>query len=181
MRQLFSMNNLQATEQFAELIAGVIVPDHTRKVAGNDVRQAFVVTLNGELGAGKTTLVRGVLLALLVPGIIKSPTFTLVEPYVVDGLNIYHFDLYRLNDPDEWFALGFDEYFGPDTVCFIEWAENAGMLIPQIDWQIDVHMPDGNEESDTDKRNICVTSKSVMGDQCLKLLIQRAANLFSLA
>lgn len=123
MQHSFILKDLLATENLAKLIARVIVPE-------------FVVTLNGELGAGKTTLVRSALLALGVTGSVKSPTFTIVEPYQVNNLNIYHFDLYRFNDPEEWFYSGFDEYFGNNSICFIEWAEKAVGLIPVIDWQI---------------------------------------------
>ena len=103
-----------------------------------------MVALSGDLGSGKTTLVRHILFNIGVTGQIKSPTFTLVEPYQIYSdiksqyLKIYHFDLYRFNDFNDWFDLGFDEYFIQDSICFIEWYEKASSLIPYIDWGINL-------------------------------------------
>lgn len=90
-----------------------------------------VLYLHGELGAGKTTLVRGLLRGLGHAGRVKSPTYTLVELYSVSSLNLYHFDFYRFKDRSEWVSSGFREYFNPDSVCVIEWPERAeGLLAP---------------------------------------------------
>ena len=100
------------------------------------------VYLHGDLGAGKTTLVRGALNGLGFLGKVKSPTYTLVEPYQVQinqtNINVYHFDLYRFMDEEEWDAAGFRDYFNPQSVCLIEWPNKAGSLIPQAD--IDVYL-----------------------------------------
>jgi tRNA threonylcarbamoyladenosine biosynthesis protein TsaE len=100
------------------------------------------VYLHGDLGAGKTTLVRGALNGLGFVGKVKSPTYTLVEPYQVPVnktiINLYHFDLYRFMDEEEWDAAGFRDYFNPNSVCLIEWPDKAGSLIPQAD--IDVFL-----------------------------------------
>lgn len=93
----------------------------------------FVVGLSGDLGAGKTTLVRAVLRALGETGPVKSPTFALLEPYVVSSLNFYHFDFYRFVDPEEFAAAGFRELFGPGAVCAIEWPERATGALPTPD------------------------------------------------
>jgi tRNA threonylcarbamoyladenosine biosynthesis protein TsaE len=93
----------------------------------------MIVTLSGELGAGKTTLVRGVLRGLGWTGPVKSPSYTLVEHYSFSSLYFYHFDFYRFNDPNEWDSAGFAEYFRPDAVAVIEWPERVAARLPLID------------------------------------------------
>lgn len=91
------------------------------------------IHLSGELGAGKTTLVRGFLRGFGYPGKVKSPTYTLVEPYKFDHLSIFHFDFYRINQPFEIESIGYRDYPGDDAICLIEWPEKAGELLGQAD------------------------------------------------
>ncbi len=93
----------------------------------------MVVTLAGDLGVGKTTLVRGLLRALGWNGPVKSPTYALVEHYPLSSLYFYHFDFYRLNDATEWDSAGFAELFRPDAVGVIEWPERAAGRLPTVD------------------------------------------------
>jgi len=95
-----------------------------------------VLHLSGELGSGKTTLVRGLLRALGVQGAVKSPTFTWVEPYRLSRLDLYHFDFYRFDKKTEWLSSGLREYFRPDAVCIVEWPERAGELLAPPDLAI---------------------------------------------
>ena len=95
-----------------------------------------VLHLSGELGAGKTTLVRGLLRALGHSGKVKSPTYALVERYVFSGLSLYHFDFYRFTDPDEWLSSGFREAFHPESLCIVEWPERAAGMLPPPDLSV---------------------------------------------
>lgn len=114
------------------------LPDEAATLAAGaelaaQLRPGTTLYLYGDLGAGKTTLVRGMLRGLGYADKVKSPTYTLVEPYVFSGFNLYHFDLYRFADPEEWEAAGFRDYFNPRSVCLLEWPEKAEGVIPRAD------------------------------------------------
>ena len=127
------------------------------------------VYLHGDLGAGKTTFVRGVLHGLGFVGKVKSPTYTLVEPYQIfisqAIVNLYHFDLYRFIDEEEWDAAGFRDYFNPNAVCLIEWSDKAGSLIPQAD--IDVYL-----ELVGEGRSVCLIANTMAGTKCLEQFLE---------
>jgi len=96
----------------------------------------MVITLRGELGAGKTTLARGLLRALGHAGRVKSPTYALVEVYELSRLSLYHFDFYRFHDPSEWIEAGFRDIFNGRNVCLVEWPEKARGQLPPADLEI---------------------------------------------
>ena len=132
---------------------------------GAQLTRGLTIFLHGDLGAGKTTLVRGLLHGLGHEGKVKSPTYTLVEPYVVSGLELYHFDLYRFIDPEEWDASGFRDYFNAQTVCIVEWPEKAHGFLPEAD--IDIRIQPQNAG-----RRISMSGNSVAGQNCIARLQQ---------
>ncbi len=115
--------DLQATEAFSSDLAKSLLP-------------GLIFYLHGDLGAGKTTLVRSMLFALGHTGIAKSPTYTLVEPYQINALTINHFDLYRLADPSELEYIGIRDYINPNSICIFEWPDKGVGYVPLADIEI---------------------------------------------
>ena len=121
----------------------------------------LIVFLRGNLGAGKTTLARGILRGLGYQGKVKSPTYNLVELYKISRLYLYHFDFYRFNDPIEWEDAGFREYFNADSICLVEWPEKADGLLPTADLQVLLSITETG-------RNVEIQAGTEAGRQCLK-------------
>jgi tRNA threonylcarbamoyladenosine biosynthesis protein TsaE len=129
------------------------------------IERGLSIWLQGELGSGKTTLVRGVLRALGHGGKVKSPTYTLVELYVVSRLDLYHLDLYRFERPEEYLDAGLDECFRRDAVCMVEWAERALPHIPPADVLVRLAVCGQG-------RSASVEAGSERGIACLTALLQ---------
>ena len=122
-----SLDNVEATEKLGAVLA-------------NALPEGVLVFLEGELGTGKTSLVRGVLRELGHQGAVKSPTYTLLEEYSLAGKEIIHFDLYRLTDPEELDLIGIRDYFNGKACCFIEWPQRGQDYLPQEDIEIQISL-----------------------------------------
>ena len=127
----------------------------------------LTIYLHGDLGAGKTALTRALLHAAGHEGHVKSPTYTLAEPYTVviagRSVDVIHFDLYRLSGPEEFLDAGFREHFSDNTICIIEWPEKAAQVLPKPDIEVFLSISG-------DGRDIELQALSAQGSQCLDRL-----------
>lgn len=131
MHQSFVCSNLEGLQEIADQIIG-------------QISKPSVVVLNGQMGAGKTTLIKSLAQSLGVNDVISSPTFSLVNEYQdKNGGTVYHFDLYRLEEVEEAFDIGIEEYLDSPTWCFIEWPDIILPLLPDSYWVLDVVVEDG--------------------------------------
>lgn len=146
-------------------MSAISLPDEAATLAfGAQLAQAIsagmVIYLRGNLGAGKTTLVRALLHALGHQGRVKSPTYTLLEQYHAGGLNLRHFDLYRFQDINEWDSAGFSDEFDGNNICLVEWPEQAAGLVPPADLEIFLDiLPEGRSirlQANTPSGHACV-------------------------
>ncbi|NQZ82870.1 MAG: tRNA (adenosine(37)-N6)-threonylcarbamoyltransferase complex ATPase subunit type 1 TsaE [Colwellia sp.] len=122
--------------------ATIAMGSQLANIVKNELKQGLVVYLNGDLGAGKTTLTRGFVQGMGHKGHVKSPTYTLVEPYDLDDWQVYHFDLYRLSDPEELEYMGIRDYFNENCCCFIEWPEKGQGMLADADLIINMAYSD---------------------------------------
>jgi len=150
-----SLADESATAALAACLADVLEP-------------GMVMGLSGPLGAGKTTLVRALLRRLGYTDRVRSPTFTLMEPYNLSRFDVYHFDFYRLSSQDEWRHAGFQDYFGGAGVCLVEWPEHAGAALAQPDLQLNLAfaVPDAPSHA----RSLQCHAYSPAGLRCLNIL-----------
>ena len=128
----------------------------------------LTIYLRGELGAGKTTVIRGLLRALGWQGPVRSPTYALVEVYELSRLHLHHFDFYRFHDPREWIDAGFRESFDGRNITVIEWPEKAGSWLPPADVDITFDFAEVG-------RDVILESGSLVGQKCLAHLQRNAA------
>jgi len=147
-----------ATGAFAARLAGALAP-------------GMVIWMSGGLGVGKTTLSRGLLRALGHTGAVRSPTFTLLEPYNLPRFPVYHFDFYRFSSPDEWRDAGFDEYFGGDGACLVEWPEQALPGLSRPDLHLRIDFADGDDGGAGTARVVRLDAYDEPGRRCLNAAV----------
>ena len=129
MNKKLTLRSLEDTKNLGQKIA--------KEILKRKDKSAFIVFLNGDLGTGKTTLVKEIIFALGIKEKVKSPTFTIIEPYELNDKNIYHIDLYRINDPSELEIIGLREYLNEsEAIIFIEWPEKSFGFLKKFDLKI---------------------------------------------
>lgn len=125
MKKIF-LENEESTKKIGEII-------------GEKLFNGAILCLNGDLGAGKTTLTKSIAKALKIDEDITSPTFTIVNEYTEGSIPLYHFDVYRIGEPDEMYDIGFDEYINSDGVCIIEWSSIIRDILPKERLEINLN------------------------------------------
>jgi tRNA threonylcarbamoyladenosine biosynthesis protein TsaE len=158
------------TAELINQLQTVLKDEHQMHAYGEKIAQAIcqinaplLIFFSGDLGAGKTTLSRGILAGLGHKGSVKSPTYTLVEPYDLDIGKVFHFDLYRLVDPEELYDIGFDDYLSEAQLCMVEWPDKGGSLVPKADISLQIN---SNETG----REVILTAQTSLGSQCVNPL-----------
>ena len=147
---VFNLSDEATTERLGGILAPLLQP-------------GLVIFLEGDLGAGKTSFARAVIRALGHKGPVKSPTYSLVEVYVVSSIYLYHFDFYRFEAHEEFLDAGFTEYFNENAICLVEWPERAERCLPSPDLRLRLHHAGLG-------RIVEAVADSPKGAQCLRAL-----------
>jgi tRNA threonylcarbamoyladenosine biosynthesis protein TsaE len=149
--KVFPLHDETKTELLGAVLSSVCPADTT-------------IYLTGDLGAGKTTMTRGFVRSRGYKGVVKSPTYTLVEEYQTNGVYVYHFDLYRLNDPEELEMMGIRDYFSPSSVRIVEWPSKGEGILPEADLEVNLEIV-GNS------RNAVIHARNEKGAAILEKMV----------
>ena len=144
----YDLPNIAATERLARQIALILEPPLT-------------LGLSGQIGAGKTTFIRAVLKALGITTVVKSPSYSLVETYLVNNLKIHHFDLYRIRDESELEYIGFRDFFADNAICCIEWPEYSKNCLDKLDVHFNIDVLQG------EARQVTIRAYTLQGSKFL--------------
>lgn len=162
----YLLPNEQATINVGKTIAAILTEQKVSQLQKIKQKRGITVYLYGDLGAGKTTLTRGFVCGMGHKSNVKSPTYTLVEPYEIEDWHIFHFDLYRLADPEELEYMGIRDYFADHCCSFIEWPEKGGRLLAPADFSI-------NLVYSGEQRKVTLTALTTWGDEILTLFTNK--------
>ena len=170
MSQVFSkeITGEEAMVQFGESLGHSLCITPAENVPG-DFANGALIFFDGDLGAGKTTLCRGVLQAFGHKGAVKSPTYTLVESYILGAAQLHHFDLYRLGDPEELEFIGIRDYLQPGNYCLIEWPNRGAGILPIPDLKVNIGVTKAG-------RDVKITAETEVGEFMLSQLAERERN-----
>jgi tRNA threonylcarbamoyladenosine biosynthesis protein TsaE len=157
MQQKITITSEAQTQQFAAQLAALLTP-----------QAHYVIYLEGDLGAGKTTFSRYLLQALGHSGSVKSPTYTLVEPYEIAGRSIYHFDLYRLADPEELEFMGIRDYLNQANLLLIEWPSQGSGFLPDAD--LSLHLRHSSAADEQTHRQVMLSAHTQQGQTLINAL-----------
>jgi tRNA threonylcarbamoyladenosine biosynthesis protein TsaE len=169
--EILSIPSAERMQALGGAIGGAI--EHS----GTVTAQPFIIALEGDLGAGKTTLVGGILRAYGITGPVRSPTYTLIEPYETPSRTLYHLDLYRLVDPDEVEPLGIRDLLASPVVLLIEWPSKAAGALPATDLQIEIAYPLGGTEG----REVRLIANSSPAQKVLRQIVAEIPELRQLS
>ncbi|NJM32372.1 MAG: tRNA (adenosine(37)-N6)-threonylcarbamoyltransferase complex ATPase subunit type 1 TsaE [Limnobacter sp.] len=140
------------------------------------VQAPLVIFLSGPLGAGKSTLSRAFLREQGITGLVKSPTYSLVEPYTFSGYSIYHFDFYRFFDENEWEDSGFRDFFEENAICLVEWPEKAKGVLPKPDLDIKLEYLQNPDSGLFESRRITLKAMSEQGERAVACMESKHNN-----
>lgn len=164
------MNDVVTKQTFilADELATIALGKQLANIVKAELKQGIIVYLNGDLGAGKTTLTRGFVQGMGHVGNVKSPTYTLVEPYDLQDWQVYHFDLYRLADAEELEYMGIRDYFNSNCCSFIEWPEKGEGMLAEPDMVIDLAYHD-------EQRQVSLQAKTALGERVIAIMANKSA------
>ncbi len=168
-----------ATATLVQALAQALSASMNSQVSQNPATAHLHISLRGDLGSGKTTAVRYLLKELGYIGKVKSPTYSLCEPHILqmnsEAIQLYHFDFYRMQSPSEWIEAGLQEHFTSDepTICIVEWPEKTGNTLPLMDLRIGIQVSDSLDRHKEYERQVTFHANTSIGQPLLKNLINR--------
>jgi tRNA threonylcarbamoyladenosine biosynthesis protein TsaE len=172
-----------ATATLVQALAQALSTSMNSQVSQNPATAHLHISLRGDLGSGKTTAVRYLLKELGYIGKVKSPTYSLCEPHILNinknAIQLYHFDFYRMQSPSEWIEAGLQEHFASHepTICIVEWPEKAGNTLPTMDLRVGIKASNKMDHSSECERLITFHANTSIGQELLNNLVSKPRTL----